>query len=139
MMTYVIGAVLALAVCGAGTIFRLDRDRAFYPIMMIVIAAFYGLFAVMGGSARALMQESIAIAIFFALAIAGFKRNLWIVVIALFAHGVFDFVHPGVIPDPGVPAWWPAACLTYDIVAAAYLAVLLKTSSVPVRRELPNP
>ena len=49
MMTYVIGAVLALAVCGAGTIFRLDRDRAFYPIMMIVIAAFYGFFAVVIG------------------------------------------------------------------------------------------
>jgi len=127
MMTYVIGAVLALAVCGAGTIFRLDRDRAFYPIMMIVIAAFYGFFAVVGGSTRALVQESIAIAIFFALAIAGFKRNLWIVVLALFAHGVFDFVHAGIIPDRGVPAWWPPVCLAYDIVTAAYLAVLLKS------------
>ena len=138
-MAYAIGVVLALAVCGAGTLIGFDRDRAFYPVITIVIASYYGLFAVMGGSRTALIHESLFITVFFVLAVAGFKRSLWIVVIALFAHGVFDFVHGGVIADPGVPVWWPAFCLAYDAVTAAYLAVLLKIGSVPVRRQLPNP
>ena len=138
-MPYLIGVVLALAVCGAGTIVGFDRDRAFYPIVTIVIASYYGLFAVMGGSTRALMHESLVITIFFVIAVVGFKRSLWLVVIALGAHGVFDFVHGGVITDPGVPTWWPPFCLAYDVVTAAYLAALLVTASVPVRRELPNP
>jgi hypothetical protein len=105
----------------------------------IVIASYYGLFAVMGGSTRALIHESVGIAVFFLIAILGFKRNLWFVVIALGAHGVFDFIHHAVIRDPGVPAWWPQFCLAFDIVTAAYLAGLLVRASVPVGRKLPNP
>jgi hypothetical protein len=33
--------------------------------------------------------------------------------------------HPAVIANPGVPVWWPGWCLAYDVVAAAYLAVLI--------------
>lgn len=124
-MSYGIGAVLALVVSLTATLIGLDRDRAFYPTVMIVIASFYGLFAVMGGSTRALAGECGFIAVFFALAVFGFRRDLWIVVGALSAHGLFDFVHERVIPDPGVPVWWPGFCLTYDLVAAAYLAILL--------------
>jgi len=43
----------------------------------------------------------------FALAVAGFKRNLWLVVTALAGHGVFDFSHQMFIQNPGVPGWWP--------------------------------
>ena len=118
--------MLALAVCGAGTIVGFDRDRAFYPVITIVIASYYGLFAVMGGSKSAFIQESVGITVFFVFAVAGFKHSLWIVAIALFAHGIFDFVHGGVITDPGVPAWWPPFCLAFDAVTAAYLAILLK-------------
>ena len=127
-MSYWIGAVLALAVGLSFTLIGFDRDRAFYPTVMIVIAFYYGLFAVMGGSTRALIGECVFIAVFFALSVFGFRYNLWIVVGALFAHGLFDLVHGRVISDPGVPVWWPEFCLTYDIVAAAYLAFLLTRS-----------
>ncbi|MEK6374906.1 MAG: hypothetical protein AABO58_19700 [Acidobacteriota bacterium] len=130
-MAYLIGVVLAITVCGIATIVRFDRDRAFYPTLTIVIASYYALFAVMGGSTRALMQESVVITGFFLIAIIGFKRNLWLIVVALAAHGVFDFVHGNVIADPGVPAWWPAFCLAYDVVTAAYLAVLLLRARIP--------
>ena len=124
-MAYLIGAVLALAICGIATLAGLDRDRAFYPTLTIVIASYYALFAIMGGSLRALMIESIVITVFLLTAIAGFKWNLWLIVAALCAHGVFDFVHGYVISNPGVPRWWPAFCLTYDVAAAAYLGWLL--------------
>jgi len=122
---YAIGVVLALAVCVSATLLGLDRDRAFYPTVLIVIASYYALFAVMGGSARALALESAVIAVFLAAAVVGFKRSLWLVVGGLVAHGVFDFVHGDLIANPGVPAWWPPFCLAYDVVAGAYLAWVL--------------
>ena len=51
-MAYLVGALLALAVGGLGTVVGLDRDRAFYPTIMIVIAFYYILFAVMGAEGR---------------------------------------------------------------------------------------
>jgi len=137
-MAYFVGIVLGAAVCGLAMMAGFDRDRAFYPTLTIVIASYYGLFAVMGGSTRALLQESIAITVFLLIAIVGFKRNLWLIVVALAAHGMFDFIHGNVIADPGVPAWWPAFCLSYDVVTAAFLVVLLLSAkiaaSAPVRR-----
>jgi len=124
-MPYIIGVILAASVCLLGTMVGFDRDRAFYPTVTIVVASYYDLFAVMGGSMRALGAESIVAAGFLVVAIVGFKWNLWLLVAALAGHGVFDFIHAGVIADPGVPTWWPAFCLAFDVVAAAYLAVLL--------------
>ena len=124
------GAGLALAVGLSATFLGLDRDRAFYPTVMIVIASCYGLFAVMGGSVQVLAHESIAIVAFLAASIVGFKRSLWLVVAALAAHGVYDLVHGQLIANPGVPLWWPAFCLAYDVVAAAYMAWLLSRSKV---------
>jgi hypothetical protein len=124
-MALLIGAFLAFAVGLFATGTGLDRDRAFYPTVTIVIAFYYVLFAVMGASTNALVLESLAGAVFVAAAVAGFRWSLWIVVVALAAHGIFDITHGRVIANPGVPNWWPAFCLTYDVTAAAYLAWLL--------------
>jgi len=121
-MAYVIGIILALGVSGYATALQLDRDRAFYPTVLIVIAAYYVLFAVMGGSGRAIVVESLVAAVFVVAASLGFRGSLWLVVAALAAHGVQDFFHARLVANPGVPAWWPAFCGTYDVVAAGYLA-----------------
>ena len=34
------------------------------------------------------------------------------------------------VMNPGVPMWWPEFCATYDVVAAAYLAWLLRSGRV---------
>ena len=132
-MSIAVGVVLALVVCGSTTFFGLDRDRALYPVVMLVIASYYALFAVMGGSTQVLLIESAVAAVFMGLAVVGFKSTLWLVVIALAAHGVFDLAHPHVYANPGVPAWWPSFCLAYDVVAAAYLAWLLASQKVRAR------
>jgi hypothetical protein len=124
-MAYLVGAVLAFAVSGMATLLRLDRDRAFYPTVMIVIASYYALFAVMGGSDHALGVETAVIAVFLAASLIGFTHSLWLVVAALAAHGIFDAFHGQLIANPGVPVWWPPFCLAYDVVAAGYLAYLL--------------
>jgi hypothetical protein len=124
-MEFLIGAVLAVVVGISTTLIGMDRDRALYPTTLIVIAVLYDLFAVMGGSTNALVIESAFGVFFIGLAIAGFKKTLWFAVAGLALHGVFDFVHPHVVNNPGVPIWWPMFCLAYDVAAAAYLAWLL--------------
>jgi hypothetical protein len=53
-----------------------DRDHVFYATMLIVIATYYILFEVMGGSLPVLAIESAVAGTFPALPVAGFKRNL---------------------------------------------------------------
>jgi hypothetical protein len=125
-----VGALLAFAVGLMATGVGLDRDRAFYPTVTIVIAFLYALFAVMGASTHALVLESLVGTVFLAAAVSGFRTSLWIVVIALAAHGIFDLAHGRVLSNPGVPRWWPPFCLSYDVTAAAYLAWLLKSGRI---------
>ncbi len=124
-MAYLVGALLAFGVGGLGTVVGLDRDRAFYPTVTVVIAAYYVLFAVMGGSTQALLIETAVATVFLAVSLVGFRYSLWLVVAALAAHGILDGFHGQLIANPGVPTWWPAFCLAYDVVAAGYLAFLL--------------
>ena len=44
-MEYVIGLFLSFAVAGLAAIVGLDREPAFYPTVLIVIASYYVLFA----------------------------------------------------------------------------------------------
>jgi hypothetical protein len=92
----------------------------------IVIAPYCALFAVTGDSTHALVLESLFGAVFPAVAVSGFRSSLRLVVAALAVHGIFDLSHSALIPNPGVPRWWPEFCLTYAVTAAAYLAWLLR-------------
>ena len=129
-LPYVIGIVLSAGVALFARKVGLDRDRAFYPTVMIVIASYYVLFAAMTGSVQTVLAESVVMSVFVAAAVAGFKSSAWIVVAALALHGVFDAFHGRVLENPGVPAWWPAWCLAYDVGAAAGLAWLLRRGLV---------
>lgn len=128
-MEYIVGAGMALSVGLFTTIVGLDRDRALYPAILIVIAFYYDLFAVMAGGA-ALIPETGAIAVFLGAAVIGFRTNLWIVAAALVGHGLFDWRHGALIENPGVPAWWPMWCLSYDAAAGGYLAWRLLTGKI---------
>ncbi len=129
-MEYLIGLFLALGVSIGATVVGFDRERSFYPTVLIVIAFLYGLFAILAGSAHALLLEAVPIALFVIAAVTGFKKGLCWVVAGLIGHGLFDYMHGYFISNPGVPAFWPGFCGTYDVVAGAYLAFLLKRSKV---------
>lgn len=134
-MAFAIGVVLALMVGAMATLLGLDRDRAFYPTVVMVIASYYVLFAVMGASRSVLVVETAIAVGFAAVAAAGFRASTWLVVAALALHGGFDLLHPQIVANPGVPPWWPSFCLAYDLAAACYLTALLsrrrKTSTLP--------
>lgn len=124
-MEYLIGAGLALTVAIGATLIGFDRDRAFYSTILLVVAAYYDLFAAMGGSPEAFAIEGVVLLGFAGVAVIGFKTNLWLVAAGLFGHGMFDLVHGHLIDNPGVPIWWPMFCMSYDVVAAGYLGWLL--------------
>ncbi|MBK6488447.1 MAG: hypothetical protein IPF98_16705 [Gemmatimonadetes bacterium] len=132
-MAILIGIGAALAVGVFGTITGLDRERAFYPTILVVIASYYILFAVMAGSLTALGPELVIFALFTAVAAWGFRRDLRLVIVGLVAHAVMDFFHGGIVSNPGVPSWWPAWCAAYDATAPVYLAVLVWRGRVALR------
>jgi hypothetical protein len=88
----------------------------------MVIASYYVLFAAMTGSIQTVALESAVMTLFVIAAVAGFKGSAWIIVAALAGHGVLDAVHGHIVANAGVPSWWPAWCLAYDVGAAGALA-----------------
>lgn len=124
-MPYLIGIAIAIIVCLFAALTGFDRDRVFYPTVVLVVAHYYILFAVMGATMHIVLEESIAATAFIVLAVVGFKTSQWITAAALAGHGVYDWFHHLIIQDPGVPAWWPAFCMSFDVLAGAILSILL--------------
>jgi hypothetical protein len=54
-MEYLIGVGLAVVVWLFATLSGFDRDRVFYPTLVIVVATYYILFAAIGSSRPALV------------------------------------------------------------------------------------
>ena len=125
-MPYVVGIVLSLSVALFASRVGFDRDRAFYPTVLIVVGSFYVLFAAISESVQTVLLESIVMTGFSIAAVVGFKSNAWIVVGGLAGHGVFDALHGRILENSGVPVWWPAFCLAYDVGAAVGLAWVIK-------------
>jgi hypothetical protein len=131
-MEYLAGVILALVLAGSATMIGLDRGRSFYPTVLIVVASYYALFAVIGATGTVLEIE-IAIGVGFSLlAVLGFKRNMWLVAAAIAGHGIFDLLHHLFIENPGVPVWWPGFCAAVDLILGGWLAVcLVKRTASP--------
>jgi hypothetical protein len=131
-MEYLVGCLLALATVVFAAVIGLDRERSFYSTVLCVIATYYVLFAVMGASRRTLIIEIVIASGFFLFAVLGFKGSRWLVAAALVGHGIFDFIRPDLIANPGVPHWWPGFCLAFDVIFGGWLALrLLQRRSFP--------
>lgn len=121
------GIGLGAAVFALASKLAFDRDRSFYPTVMIVIATYYALFAVMAGNGRAITIETTIAVLFVLAAAAGHRWNPLIVAAALLAHGVYDFAHHLLFPDHGAPVWWPGFCGAIDVVLAVAAALAARS------------
>lgn len=128
-MEYLVGIAVAFGVGLFTTVAGFDRDRSLYPVILLVISSYYGLFAIMGGS-TALNSEIGVFAVFAVAATVGLRANLWIVAFALVGHGILDWYHSELIENAGVPTWWPMFCLGFDATAGAYLAWRLYSGKI---------
>ncbi len=130
-MEYAVGTVLGLALGAFGTVVGFDRDRAFAPTALIVIAAYYVLFAAMAGNQRVVVAELVGFTFFSVLATVGFRTDLRLAAAGIVGHGLFDGIHHRLVTNPGMPGWWPGFCMTIDVVFGAWLALRLRTSAAP--------
>ena len=121
-MEYAIGVLVALAVCAFARGTTFDRDRAFYPTVLIVTASYYVLFAALFGDAAHLAGEAAIALGFTGLAVLGFARNARLLVIGLAAHALYDIAHGLLGVHSGQPPGWRGFCLAFDLAAAAWLA-----------------
>jgi hypothetical protein len=124
-MEYIVGITLALFFCAAAAGLGMDRERAFYPAVLIAVASYYLAFAVVDGRSEVMLYELAIAAVFIAAAVAGFKCNPWIAVVALAGHGVMDAFHHHLVHSTGVPQVWPGFCMTFDVTAAAFVALVM--------------
>ena len=128
-MPYTLGVGVALAVFLFARLTGVDCDRSFFPLILVVVASYCDVLAILTGSGEILTDKSLAVAAFILSAAVGFKKNLWIVVAALVGHGALDLFHADLVVNAGAPDWWPMFCLSFDVVAGGYLAHLLLHSS----------
>ena len=124
-METIVGVALALFVCVAASLLGMDRDRVLYPTVLIVVASYYVLFAVIDGGHKVLLSEIAIAAVFTVVAVVGFKRNLWLVAVALAGHGVLDFFHHALVQNTGVPHVWPGFCMAFDLTAGVFFGCVL--------------
>ena len=124
-MEYIVGLTLALFFCAAAAGLGMDRERVFYPAVAIAVASYYLAFAVVDGRNEVMLSEVAIAAVFIAGAVAGFKCNPWIAVVALGGHGVMDGFHRHLVHNTGVPQVWPGFCMSFDVTAAALVALVM--------------
>ncbi len=124
-MEYIVGLTLALFFCAAAAGLGMDRERVFYPAVVMAVASYYLAFAVVDGRNGVMLSEVAIAAVFIAGAVAGFKLNPWIAVVALGGHGVMDAFHDHLVHNIGVPQVWPAFCMTFDVTAAVIVALAM--------------
>jgi len=131
-MEYLVGVLLSLGTIVLAAVIGFARERSFYSTVLIVVATYYILFAAMGASGRTLVIEIVIASGFILFAVLGFKGNLWLVAAALMGHGIFDFIRPSFIANPGVPHWWPGFCMAFDVIFGGWLGLqLLQRRSFP--------
>jgi hypothetical protein len=128
-MGYAVGIGLALGVSLFARAIGLDRGRAFYATVAMIVATYYVLFAVMGASTQVLVIECVVMIGFIAAAALGFKRSSWLIAACLAGHGVFDALHGFLYTNAGMPEWWPAFCGSYDVAAAVCMVWLSPASA----------
>ena len=72
-MEYFIGFTMALAVAALGRFVGFQKDRAFYPTVLIIVGSYYVLFGAMAASAETLAIEIAVAAAFLIAAFPGFS------------------------------------------------------------------
>ena len=124
-MEYIVGITLALFFCAAAAGLGMDRERVFYPAVVMAVASYYLAFAVVDGGSGVMLSEVAIAAVFIAGAVLGFKRSPWIAVVALGGHGVMDAFHHHLVHNTGVPQAWPGFCMSFDVTAAVVVALIM--------------
>jgi hypothetical protein len=120
-MEYLIGVMSTIIIIALARIATFERDRSFYPIVLIVIGFLYVLFAAIDGRTEVVFVESVFALVFTAVALFGFKKSEKVVGFGIMMHGFFDISHHLFIQNNGVPIFWAGFCLSIDFLLGLYV------------------
>ncbi len=107
------GIGVAAAVAGGARALKIDPERGFYPTILVVIASYFVLFAVMAN--EAVVIELMIAGVFVAIAPFGATTHRRLAGAGIVLHWLFDLLHPWLIGNSGVPQWWPTFCASVDV------------------------
>lgn len=131
MIPIVVGVLLAIGIATLAKFTRFDEDRSLYSTVLVIIASYYVLFAVLDGSGHALVWELVIAAAFSTVAVTGALFFPTLVGTGIVAHGLFDIVHDVLIENSGVPAWWPSFCASVDVLLGIWVIILTRNRFRP--------
>jgi hypothetical protein len=99
--------------------------RSFLVLFLFIAAGIYIVFAVRAGdSALWVVGELVGVAIFGAVALLGLRGSIWWIVAAWALHPLWDvglhYLGPG---RSFAPETYTIACLSFDLLVAAYIAI----------------
>lgn len=123
MMTYVAllgaGALLAGLLCILLQQLGTTRSKDVFTLLLVYIAAIY-VGPLIGSNEPAQYVEYA-----FAILLAGWcvvaLRGSWVMLAAgYFAHGLWDALHPALLPHV-LPPWYAPLCIGFDVTVALYL------------------
>jgi hypothetical protein len=128
MISALIGLALSIVIIIFAKVTRFERDRSFFCTILIVIASYYVLFAVI--AERSIIRELIVASAFVSIAILGSYKSLTIIGFGIVAHGIYDIFYMLYIKEIIAPIWWPSFCAALDIVMGLWVVYLSRSRVV---------
>jgi len=122
----ILGVVLALLFISFARTKGPRRETFLYSIGLIVAALFYVAFSFTGAGNQWLMIELIGLVVFTLIAVLGLRVSPWFLVLGWASHVWWDIFLHLVREQVFVPDWYPVACISFDLIVAAYIAAKLR-------------
>ena len=133
VVALLIGILLAVGSWYFARITGLEKNRSFYPTVIICIAVFYVFFA--AHASTAMLREVVIASLFSAAALVSAFRWRWLIVAALVLHGAYDILHPALFSTPVAPSWWAPFCAGYDLLLALLVAYALHQNNPAIDKD----
>ena len=131
MVALILGLLIALIAIAMAK--DIDLPPRGFALALAALPLFYMLFALMVGDGHAMALEFAYGLPFFILGtlcfIRGFKGSGLLVVGLWALHAAYDIYHPILVENAGVPGWYPALCLGFDMMMVIYLLHLVSRQS----------
>ncbi|GFD72678.1 hypothetical protein MHM83_04870 [Tenacibaculum sp. Mcav3-52] len=121
MIELIIGILLGFFIVLLAMKTGFDKDSSFYPVLLIVIAFYYVLFALQANNTYEIIFETSIAFLFSIIAILGHHKHIKIVGIALILHGIYDLFQGNIVFSTNPPQWWPLFCLGVDITLGIWV------------------
>jgi hypothetical protein len=99
--------------------------RSFLVLFLLIAAGLYIVFAVWAGEGILwIVAELVGVAIFGGMALLGLRGSMWWIVVGWALHPLWDaglhYLGPG---RPFAPETYTIACVSFDLLVAAYIAI----------------